>query len=99
MPEEAQDEKMKKALQKRLREMQVAQQKKEMIKKYLTPEAFERFMNVRVANRELYEKLTDWILAMAQSNKIAGKITEEQLREILARLTYRPEPKIEFKHK
>ncbi len=100
MPEEEQKEDVyKKAVEKRYREMQIERAKKDTIKKYMTPEAFERFMNVRVANRELYTKLTDWILAMAQSQKIEGRITEEQLKEILARLTQRSEPRIEFKHK
>lgn len=101
MPEEQQqDEKARmKAMQKRMQEIQVARQKRALLQKLMTAEAYERFMNVRVANPELYEKLTDWMLAMAQSNRIQGQITEEQLKDILARLTQKPDTKIEFKHK
>ena len=39
------------------------------------------------------------LISMARSNRVSGKITEAQLREILAKMTARPESKIEFKHK
>ena len=38
-------------------------------------------------------------ISTAQSGRFAERITEKQLVEILSRLTYRPEPKIEFKRK
>ncbi|VVB77030.1 DNA-binding protein [uncultured archaeon] len=90
---------MKKAVYKKLKEMQIEQQKKAIAQRLMTPEAYERLMNVRVANRELFTQLLEVIIAMAQQNRTVGKITEEQLRDILSRLTYRPESKIEFKHK
>jgi DNA-binding TFAR19-related protein (PDSD5 family) len=39
------------------------------------------------------------IISTAQSGRFAERITEKQLVEILSRLTYKPEPKIEFKRK
>ena len=88
---------------KRYREAQLNQQReiqrREAIKRFLTPEAYERLSNVRVANFELYSKLTDWILAMAQSNRVTTIITEAQLKQILEKLTTRRKPNIEFKHK
>ena len=56
-------------------------------------------MNVRFANFELYSQLVDLMINMVQSQRVTGQITEEQLRQILARLTYRKESTIEFKHK
>jgi DNA-binding TFAR19-related protein (PDSD5 family) len=56
-------------------------------------------MNVRVSNYELYAQLLDLIISMAQTNRLPGRITEKQLVDLLAKLTARPEPKIEFKHK
>ncbi|MDE1851763.1 MAG: hypothetical protein KGH69_03695 [Candidatus Micrarchaeota archaeon] len=101
MPEEQenQDMKARKALERRVRAMQVEQQKRSIAQKFMEPDAYERLMNVRVANYQLYSQLVDLIIAMAQQNRIQGKMTDEQLRDLLSRLTYRPDAKIEFKHK
>jgi programmed cell death protein 5 len=93
------EQQMRKALSKRLKDMQIEQQKRNVVKRFLTPDAYERLMNVRVANYELYSQLMDLIIAMAQSNKLYAKLTEAQLKDILGRLTQKPETKIEFKHK
>lgn len=90
---------LKKQVYKRLKDMQAEQQKKAVAQRLMTPGAYERLMNVRVSNFALYSQLLDFIFASAQQNRVAGKVTEEQLREILARLTYRPETRIEFRHK
>ena len=99
--EEARDENenLRKAYTKRMRAMQMEQQRRELAKRFVTPEAYERLMNVRLANYELYEQLLNLIIGMVQSNRIASKLTEAQLKGILAKLTYRPETNIEFKHK
>jgi len=98
--EESEDQaRLKKAVYKKLKEMQVEQQKKALAQRFMTSEAYERLMNVRVSNYELYSQLLELIIAMAKSNRVTGKITEAQLKDILARLTYKPESKIEFKHK
>ena len=103
MPAENQDTeaqaKMKKEMYKRLKEMQIEQEKKATVKRFMTPEAFERLMNVRVANYELFAQLLDLLISMARGNRITGQITEPQLRDLLSRLTFKPESKIEFKHK
>lgn len=91
--------KMKKEMMRRLKEMQIEQEKKATVKRFMTPEAYERLMNVRVANFELYAQLLDLLIAMARGNRIQGSITEAQLRDLLSRLTFKPESKIEFKHK
>jgi programmed cell death protein 5 len=90
---------MKKEMMRRLKEMQIEQEKKSTVKRFMTPEAYERLMNVRVANYELFAQLLDLLIAMARGNRIQGNITEAQLRDLLARLTFKPESKIEFKHK
>ncbi len=88
-----------KMMQQRMQALQAEQQKRMAAKKYLTTGAYERLMNVRVANFELYSQLVDLIIAMAQSQRVTGQITEDQLKQILVRLTYRKESTIEFKHK
>ena len=87
------------ALQQRMRALQAEQQKRMAIKKYLTIGAYERLMNVRVANFELYSQLVNMLLTTVQNQGISGQINEEQLKQILGRLTYKKESTIEFKHK
>ena len=96
--QEPNEDKMRKELSRRMKAMQIEQQKRELAKKFTTNEAYERLMNVRISNRELYDQLINLIINMAQSNRLINKLTDEQLKGILAKLTYRPEPKIEFKH-
>ena len=101
MPEaqEPNEEKMRKEFSRRMKAMQLEQQKKELARKFTTDQAYERLMNVRISNRELYDQLINFIINMAQSNRVINKLTDEQLKAILTKLTYRPESKIEFKHK
>ena len=82
-----------------IKKAQMEQQKKELMKQFLEPDAYERLMNVRLSNPELYNQLVNLIVSLVQSNRIAGKLTEEQLKAILAKITFKREPKIEFKHK
>ena len=79
--------------------MQVEQQKRMLIKRLLTPEAYERLMNVRIANHELYSQLVDMLLSMSQQGRIGAAITEDQIRQILSKLTLKKEPTITFQHK
>ncbi len=98
MPEND-DNAAKKEMAKRLQKIQLEQQKRMLAKRYMTEGAYERFMNVRVSNYDLYMNILNMIISTAQSGRFSEKITEKQLVEILSRLTYRPEPKIEFKRK
>ena len=71
------EEERAKAMQQRLQALQIEQQKRLAVKKYMTIGAYERLMNVRVANYELYSQLVDLIINMAQSQRVTGQITEE----------------------
>lgn len=97
--EEGSNEKMRRSLMKRIKAQQIEQQKREVVKKYLTPEAYERLMNVRISNYELYAQLLDLVISLIQNNRVVSKLTEAQLKGILEKLTYKPESSIEFKHK
>lgn len=97
--QEQDNERLKQAYAKRIRQMQIEQQKRELARKLMTPEAYDRLSNVRVANKEVYSQLLDIVISLAQSGRATSRITEEQLKSILAKLTYRPETKIEFKRK
>ena len=98
MPED-EENRARKELTKRLKAIQLEQQKRLFVKKYMTEQAYERLMNVRVSNYQLYSQILDMVISTAQSNRIAEKISEKQLVEILSRLTYQPETKIEYKRK
>jgi DNA-binding TFAR19-related protein (PDSD5 family) len=93
------NERIRKALARRMKAAQMEQQRKELARRYLTTEAYERIMNVRLSNYELYAQLLNLIIAMVQNNRISGKISDPQLRDMISRLTYKHESKIEFKHK
>ncbi|MGC8676296.1 MAG: DNA-binding protein [Candidatus Micrarchaeia archaeon] len=91
--------KMQKALQKRLKAMQIEEQKKQVLRKVLEPAAYERLMNVRIANPELYQQLLDILIAMVQSNRIRGRVSEADFKNLLMQLTSRPESSIQIRHK
>lgn len=100
MPEEeAQRKRLRKMLAEQYRAAAIEQQKKEAIQKLLEPAAYTRLMNVRASNPELYTQLVDLIISLAQQQRFAGRLTEAQLIQILQKVTYRPDTKIEFKHK
>ena len=99
MAQEGEEDRARKEFAKRMREQQLEQQKREILRRFLTPEAFERISNVRLANPELYNKFVDLVIAMAQSNRLSAKITEAQLTELLSKLTEKTQPNIEFRHK
>ncbi|MCL4404607.1 MAG: DNA-binding protein [Candidatus Marsarchaeota archaeon] len=93
------DKEAKKVLAKMYKDMQREQQLKSLLRQLMEPEAYERIMNISVSNHDLYIQLSNMIVQLAQSNQISGRISDAQLVSLLNRLTYKPEPKIEFKHK
>ncbi|MGC9157093.1 MAG: DNA-binding protein [Candidatus Micrarchaeia archaeon] len=93
------NERLQKILAKRYRELQIEEQKKAVARQLLEPAAYERLMNIRVANYELYKQLLDLLVAMAQNNKLGRKISEEEFKQLLVRLTSKPETTIHIQHK
>jgi len=90
---------MRKRVAEAMRRAQMEQQKKDVMRQFLEPDAYERLMNIRVSNPELYDQLVGMVVQLVQSNRVTGKISEKQLRSILEKITYRKEPNISFKHK
>ena len=64
-------------------------------KSYLEPTAYERLMNVRLSNPDLYAKVINILATHATS--IGRKLTEKELLTILTQLTRRREPRIYIK--
>ena len=92
-----------KALRKRLsaalKNMQIEQQKKELMKQLLDTKAYERLMNIRISNPELYAQVINLVVSLAQTNRLQGKMSEQQLLSILDKVTFRKETTINFRHK
>jgi DNA-binding TFAR19-related protein (PDSD5 family) len=84
-----------KVLQKKLKELQKKQQleiqKKEIARSYLDAKAYERLMNIRLVNPELYDTVIALIVQLVSSNRLKSKLTEEQLLQILSQLTRKRE--------
>ncbi len=53
----------------------------------LTPEARQRLANLRLVKPELVAQLEEYLLQLANSGRIRMPITDEVLKEILARIT------------
>jgi programmed cell death protein 5 len=97
--EEADQRKLRKRLESALRERQIEQQKKDMAKQFMDEGAYDRLMNIRLTNHELFSQVINVIISLAQNGRLQGKMNEAQLKSIIERLTFKPESKIEFKHK
>ncbi len=94
-----QQKKLKKRLMEQYQRAQMEQQRKEIMQKLLEPAAYDRLMNIRLSNPELYVQLVNLVISLAQSERLSGKLTEAQLIAILQKVTYKPDTKIEYKHK
>ncbi|MGC8568188.1 MAG: DNA-binding protein [Candidatus Micrarchaeia archaeon] len=93
------EESIKAKLAENYKRIQIEEQKKALIRRLMTPEAYERMMNIRIANPELYSQLSELLISMAQSGKLGVVITEDQLKMLISKLTVKREPKFEIKHK
>ena len=87
------------AYNKRLQQMQAEAQKKELLRRMLSDEAYSRMMNVRLSSPELYERVVASLAYVAQSGKAMGRIEDSQLYSLLQKLTQKRETSIEFKSK
>jgi len=99
LPEEGENEQAQQLYQKRLQALRLEMQKKELLRNMLSPEAYERMSNVRMSNPELYDKVVSSLAYLAQSGKKMGRISDEQLYALLAKMTERRETSIEFRPK
>ncbi|MCL5433848.1 MAG: DNA-binding protein [Candidatus Marsarchaeota archaeon] len=95
-PEEA---RLKKALTEQYKRLQLEQQKKEIVHSLLDQEAFDRLMNIRLSNPELYTQLVDLLISFAQNGRLQTKMNVKQFLALIQKLTYKPDTEISFKHK
>ncbi len=75
----------------------VQARKRAMLQSLLSPGAYEKASNIRAANPELYEKIADLVIALAQRGSLTDKLSADQFQKLLARVNPRKETKITFK--
>ncbi len=61
-------------------------QKQAVLKQILTPEARQRLTNIRMVKPEFADQIELQLIQLAQSGRIKVPISDEQLKEALARL-------------
>lgn len=93
------EEIQRKKIQERLRAAYIEEKKRELLNKYLEPEAYDRITNVKHANPELYDKVVEIILQLAATGRLTRRITDKELLGLLSKLTERREPTIEIRRK
>lgn len=71
--------------QERMRQEMEAQ-KRQIMMQILTPEARSRLANIRLTRPDYVDQIELQLIQLAQAGRIASKITDEQLKELLRKL-------------
>ena len=69
------------------KQMEYESQKKQAMMQILTPEARARLANLRLTKSEFVEQIELQLIQLAQMGRINSKITDEQLKVLLKKLT------------
>jgi programmed cell death protein 5 len=72
--------------QKRTQEDQIEQQKQELLRQLLSPEARQRLTNLKMIKPEFTEQLELQIIQLAQTGKLPIPLSDAQLKQILIQL-------------
>ncbi len=89
------------AVQEQAQEEQMADaqaQKEAILRQILTPEARSRLMNIRMVKPQFAEQLEMQLIQLAGSGRLKGRVTDEQLKNLLQQLQGRErERKVTFR--
>ena len=69
--------------------MQLEEQKKALLRRILTPDAYERMINVKTANQDMYNMALSIITNAVQTGRMRTPINDNQLKQILMKLAQR----------
>lgn len=67
--------------------------RKHALKQILTSEAYERLMNVKIANPELYELVSSLLINLVNTGRLKPKVDEETLKKVIIKVKERTERK------
>lgn len=70
-------------------------EKQDVVKRFVTPEAYERLTNVKLVRPDIVENVENQIIMLAQSGRLNRLITDAEVKSLLARLSEKRETKIE----
>lgn len=62
------------------------EQKKQILRSILTPDAKDRLTNIKISRPQIAEQIEQQLILLAQSGRLRQKITDDQLRQLLARI-------------
>jgi programmed cell death protein 5 len=77
------------------KETQMEMQIESILRSAMSPEAKARLSNVKIVNKQLYQKAAQAIVYLFQSGKLQGKLQDNETRLLLEKLAgHKPEFKI-----
>jgi programmed cell death protein 5 len=68
-------------------QQEMEMQKKQVMMQILTPEARSRLANLRLTKPEFVGQIEIQLIQLVQSGRVQNKITDEQLKDLLKRLS------------
>ena len=75
---------------------EISEQKEQILKQILSPEARSRLNNIKMVKPELANLVEQYLIGMATQGKLPGQISDDQLKQILLSTQ---QPKRDFKFK
>jgi programmed cell death protein 5 len=73
---------------------EISEQKEQILKQILSPEARSRLNNIKMVKPELANLVEQYLIGMATQGKLPGQISDDQLKQILLSTQ---QPKRDFK--
>lgn len=94
--EETNENQLEEARRRKLMELKT----KQLLLQVLDNTAYERLMNVKIANEELYTQIVNLLLYLYQNGQLKKRIGESELKNLLSRvLSKKEDNKIKFVRK
>ena len=97
--ERIRNEKLKKRAEETRKKAEYEERVKSALRQILEDSAYERMMNVKISNEEVYFRAASALVRAAQSGDITGKVSDGQMQMILGKMLQRRDPTIEIKRK